>query len=407
LKASLKKAFTDGTNPNHPKGKGDETIDSDFNYVKGSHKAIFQIQFFLKLLEAEHTLFSQVLADTSINEKEFDEAFIKLVQAAFNFFIKRNESVVKEKGVNKVLILLDILDNLNSLLPRYRLILKNLDGVYSRMEELGQLVAGACEKAIQEYRDYVLAYTQVTNKSSAKQPKDGTIYTLTIETLNFLKRLYEYKNTVEGMKLSTLPESQGMEKGKISSLTNITLMILTALEQNLEAKAKTYKPAALSCIFLINNYHYIAKQIGAKSKLQVGRGLSDKYEQTVKKLREDYKAATWDKVMTFIDMNDSKEILAKCVPTVSKVAKKQIKAKFTGFNNGFQELYGSQRLYSVPDSDLRSQLRNDNVDLLHKAYKNFLNTYSTVEFSSHAGTYIKYDVQTIEVMLNKFFDEES
>ncbi len=31
--------------------------------------------------------------------------------------------------------------------------------------------------------------------------------------------------------------------------------------------------------------------------------------------------------------------------------------------------------------------------------------YSSLEFSSHPGKYIKFTVQVIETMLNKFFDE--
>lgn len=37
--------------------------------------------------------------------------------------------------------------------------------------------------------------------------------------------------------------------------------ILSALNQNLESKARTYKDLALAAIFRLNNYHYVAKQI--------------------------------------------------------------------------------------------------------------------------------------------------
>jgi len=297
------------------------------------------------------------------------------------------------------------------------------------MVKISELVSNEFDVALNEYRLYVSLYVN-TNKTNKTIFRDGTIYPLTIETLHYLKRLYEYRNTVDGMKVPSSSSSSSSSftssssstlsptsspalllaaeyEKKITPLTSITLLILSGLEQNLENKAKTYKNHPLSCIFLINNYHYISKHVGPRSSLPMGKNFVDKYDSLVKKLRDDYKLSSWDKAISYLDLSDSKEILSKCHPVVTKQAKKLIKSKFSGFNSQFQELYNTQRLYSLPDSDLRSQLRNDNVDYVLKLYKNFLNTYQSVQFSSHSGTYIKYDVTTLEVMLNKFFDEES
>jgi len=40
-------------------------------------------------------------------------------------------------------------------------------------------------------------------------------------------------------------------------------------------------------------------------------------------------------------------------------------------------------------------------------YETFLATYSKVEFSSQPGKYVKYNVQVLEGLLNKFFDESA
>jgi len=37
----------------------------------------------------------------------------------------------------------------------------------------------------------------------------------------------------------------------------------------------------------------------------------------------------------------------------------------------FQELHSTQTHFSVPDSDLRSQLRNHNVELIVNTYRQF------------------------------------
>ena len=50
-----------------------------------------------------------------------------------------------------------------------------------------------------------------------------------------------------------------------------------------------------------------------------------------------------------------------------------------GFNAAFEELYSTQKQFSVPDSDLRSQLRNINVEQVVPKYLAFLEkSYSLV-----------------------------
>lgn len=84
-----------------------------------------------------------------------------------------------------------------------------------------------------------------------------------------------------------------------------------------------------------------------------------------------------------------------------------IKSRFAGFNSIFDQLYGTHRYFSVPDSDLRGELRAESVDLVLKKYSDFLEAYGNLDFSSKPGKYIKYNLQVVETMLNKFFDEMS
>ncbi len=84
-----------------------------------------------------------------------------------------------------------------------------------------------------------------------------------------------------------------------------------------------------------------------------------------------------------------------------------IKKRFAGFNITFDELYSSQRHLAVPDPELRGQLRAEAVDLVLPKYKAFLEALGGLEFSTKPGKYIKYNLQVVETMLNKFFDEMS
>jgi hypothetical protein len=152
------------------------------------------------------------------------------------------------------------------------------------------------------------------------------------------------------------------------------VFILSALEGNLENQAKSFKPPSLSSIFLINNYHYIAKQIRfvlllacalhayasmicvtlfcawilglavclvclslracvrvhvcSKWHLLPGKTSTERYDTLVKKLREEYKAASWDKALLFLDLSKAKALADACRPTVTNSAKKEIKNRF-------------------------------------------------------------------------------
>ncbi len=61
-----------------------------------------------------------------------------------------------------------------------------------------------------------------------------------------------------------------------------------------------------------------------------------------------------------------------CAQVIPVDYKKKIKSRFAGFNAQFETLYEAQRYFSVPDSDLRSQLRNDNVELILPKYRALL-----------------------------------
>lgn len=51
------------------------------------------------------------------------------------------------------------------------------------------------------------------------------------------------------------------EDGTGSELATVTMSIMQALQNNLDAKAKQYKDPALMHIFLMNNIHYIVKSV--------------------------------------------------------------------------------------------------------------------------------------------------
>ncbi|KAJ7362142.1 Exocyst complex component 7 [Desmophyllum pertusum] len=81
-----------------------------------------------------------------------------------------------------------------------------------------------------------------------------------------------------------------------------------------------------------------------------------------------------------------------------------IKDKFKGFNTEFEELHQIQKTYAVPDTQLRDQIRDENIKLIFPLYETFRNKYASLSFTKNPEKYVKYTVDEVTAMLKSFFD---
>lgn len=77
---------------------------------------------------------------------------------------------------------------------------------------------------------------------------------------------------------------------------------------------------------------------------------------------------------------------------------------FQGFNKELEEIMRTQKGYAIPDQELRSSLKKDNIEFIVPAYKIFLDKYKKMNFTKNVDKYIKYSVEDVQVMINGFFD---
>ena len=49
-------------------------------------------------------------------------------------------------------------------------------------------------------------------------------------------------------------------------------------------------------------------------------------------------------------------------------------------------------------------MKKDNIEYILPPYKIFLEKYKRLNFTKNADKYIKYSVEDVEAMINKFFD---
>ena len=81
-----------------------------------------------------------------------------------------------------------------------------------------------------------------------------------------------------------------------------------------------------------------------------------------------------------------------------------IKEKFEGFNKEFKEISDTQRMYSIPDVELRETLKRDNKEYLCPKYNRFYEKYHHVQFSKHPEKYVKFTPAEVSSQLDSYFD---
>lgn len=201
--------------------------------------------------------------------------------------------------------------------------------------------------------------------------------------------------------------------------------MLEALVQNIDAKSKFYKKGqSLTQLFLLNNYFYISKSVRTTPGLlelingpdsanaPVNSLNSAVYERPLKQnvdLYQDNWKSCVEHLMdvTYVQDGGVQQVL-------NSNQRQMVKDKFKNFNHDFDELWKTQKQYSIPDMDLRAMVLKDVHQILIPMYDKFLAKYAsssgaagagatTMEFTKNLQKYIRYDVSMIKDMVNQFF----
>ena len=109
------------------------------------------------------------------------------------------------------------------------------------------------------------------------------------------------RGPIESVVKNGLPGVDWKEYPAPTIMGSLIQFLLSALETNLESKAKALRPQTLSLIFLLNNYSYIKKnmQVDDMTKL-VGSGLITRYERLIAKCKMDYFTARYYLKFVFV-----------------------------------------------------------------------------------------------------------
>eukprot|EP00466_Bigelowiella_natans_P003282 jgi/Bigna1/80532/fgenesh1_pg.72_\ len=381
-------------------------------YARGSHQAIFLLHLTMQIVILESQFPNMLLKDNgNLPHSLYSEYVGRIMEVPVDYLIKKWAKTAKDLSHSNPLVLLDMLGEYNSVHRDFMSALRNSEeggggtdnaAAYTKMMGLQKTISKACGRSFHEYETRILkqkekikshgaasassyGYSKKRGGQKKRLPSDGTVWQGTVKCFSFLVNgLLPYREVLEHpclRRCSELKEFLRVPKKRksVSIVGSVILTIIDTLKSTLVEISKRYRNPSLSQIFLLNNYHFISKRIREVGELQSDlkeAGFEKEYSNLMKDAQELYLKYSWDKALQHISVDDSKKILDRCTEQGNKRipdwwAKSMIKSKFREFNDKFAKQYEDQNIWSVPDADLRSQIRNLNLKKIWDDYKKF------------------------------------
>ncbi|VDM62744.1 unnamed protein product, partial [Angiostrongylus costaricensis] len=209
-------------------------------------RALLMAGCLLALLEVEESVMVKAIPDTTRRAQVFRE----LVANPLNFVVRHTQRVVQDsdKGVLPLLPLLRFLSAHESRL--HNLAMNSMADV--PFEALMRLLRVKSSSQINEFVE------KLKNDNNKFVPVDGNVHPITVNTVNFLATLTVHRHTVT-QQLLFMTASQRTNTALL--LPKLFARILSALGLTLNKKSEIYEDPALSSLFLLNNFNYIAKAL--------------------------------------------------------------------------------------------------------------------------------------------------
>lgn len=360
------------------------------------------------VFSSEKRLCEQIFDGGEIEET----CFMEIVKSsALQLFTFPEAISISRRSPEKLFKILDLHDALADLLPDMEEIFnsESSETILVQATEIQSRLAEAARGTLVEFENAIF------REPSVVPVPGGTIHPLTRYVMNYLNLIADYKETLEelvmskpcaGLKCTNDPVKPDMDLSQLEGRTPLALhciWTMVMLQFNLEGKSLHYKDEALSHIFIMNNVHYIVQKV--KSSPELREIIGDLYLRRLtgifRHAATKYQRATWVRVLN--SLRD--EGLHVSGSFSSGVSKSALRERFKAFNTMFEEVHRVQSTWSVPDVQLREELRISLSEHLIPAYRSFLGRFrGHIESGRHPENYLKYSVENLETAVLDFFE---
>ncbi|KAG6398387.1 hypothetical protein SASPL_139846 [Salvia splendens] len=295
----------------------------------------------------------------------------------------------------KLIRILDMYEVLDDLMPDITALTECQDV----LERLGE-----CAKTTFIEFEHAVA----SNVSSNAFPGGG-VHPLTRYVMNYFKALMDYRRTLDVVlkgrdqeddpaptSPDASPSGEDEEDGSSGSSSASAMAVhfkslISILEANLDGKAKLYKEESLQRLFLMNNIHYMAEKVkGSDLRTVLGDGWIRKHNWKFQQHAMNYERATWSSILALLRDEGYQN------PGSSR----SLKERLQSFYLSFEEVYKSQTGWSIPDAQLRDDLRISTSLKVIQAYRTYVGRHSNHISEKH----IKYSADDLEDYLLDLFE---
>ncbi|XP_057722115.1 exocyst complex component EXO70I-like [Arachis stenosperma] len=328
-----------------------------------------------KVLKSEKSLCQRVLG-TIMDGLVWPECFVKISDKIMAVFFRFGEGVARSsKEPQKLFKLLDMFESLERLKEH---VLETFEGesgvdICTRFRELEKLIIDASSKVFWEFG------LQIEGNADGLPPsQDGSVPKLVRYAINYLKYLASENYRTSMAKV--LRTEQIWKNGILSKqetdeslLKNAISNVMEALERNIESKRSRCRDKILVQVFLMNTYWYIYMRT---KNTELGELLGDQYMKIgYKTVAEEsaylYQKQSWGVLVAILDGGDVQE---HGKDSIGRLVNEKMESFFKCLNEVCERhIRGG---YSIPDLDLREQMRESTMKLVVPAYVEFLESYS-------------------------------
>lgn len=355
----------------------------DTSYERGTGPFVTYLRRLVRLLRLEMELVEYVLPSNP--SAVFARLLVPVIQSlstASDSFSGRVKRGVVAHEYRDLLSLFDLLASAREPQQDLERLLtycgRNESEISELTERLRKVASGA-------FRDLMGDARRPLKASS--QPADSTVHETTSHLVGFLQRLVTYRGSVD---LLLPPPHSG-------ALAIYVLDLLDALWANLETLAQAYKKPIQAAVFLINNCHYMQRFIRDPPTLAlVGKDAEATYAERIAAQLEDYQACWKGVIENILEVNAGR--------AGSSSSSKKVKEKLTHFNREVEEMRLVHLALSVPDRELRKQIRRLLAGVICPLYEQFYDRHAKSDFTKNPEKYLKYQPADLEALLNSLFE---
>ncbi|CAF0808113.1 unnamed protein product [Didymodactylos carnosus] len=246
----------------------------------------------------------------------------------------------------------------------------------------------------------------------------GNVHPLTSHVLAFMEGLLNFEETAtiiaslyvdQEQKSSNTPVETNEQKGQYD-LGKYFCQLIRWLHVTISKKADLYQrnDTTIRAIFLLNNANYLLKRLENSSLLSILQkyqpDLKSKYEADFHTNIGNYIKCYSPLIIAIQQMLEYDNSQRLPDTKLREKDREQLKDSFNHVNSAIDSLRSQCQEYIISDIDLRHRLRQDGKAEILESFRKYYQKFAHKEFTKNPNKYLRYSPETLERIIDEFFE---